>query len=131
MTNNASPPAITSSDLAAQIAKLSLDKKADHVLSIEVKDLTSITDHFVISSADTDVQVKAIADSIRRNTDHKPIRIEGYEQLNWVLLDYIDVIVHIFRTTERNYYNIEKLWADAPTTEYNDDDFITAQSSAD
>jgi ribosome-associated protein len=131
LTNNASPPAITSSDLAAQIAKLSLDKKADHVLSIEVKDLTSITDHFVISSADTDVQVKAIADSIRRNTDHKPIRIEGYEQLNWVLLDYIDVIVHIFRTTERNYYNIEKLWADAPTTEYNDDDFITAQSSAD
>jgi ribosome-associated protein len=131
LTNNASPPAITSSDLAAQIAKFSLDKKADHVLSIEVKDLTSITDHFVISSADTDVQVKAIADSIRRNTDHKPIRIEGYEQLNWVLLDYIDVIVHIFRTTERNYYNIEKLWADAPTTEYNDDDFITAQSSAD
>ncbi|MBT3478110.1 MAG: ribosome silencing factor [Candidatus Marinimicrobia bacterium] len=122
---------MTSSDLAAQIAQLSLDKKADHVLSIEVKDLTSITDHFVICSADTDVQVKAISDSIRRNTDHKPIRIEGYQQLNWVLLDYIDVIVHIFRTTERNYYNIEKLWADAPIIEYNDDDFITANPSAD
>ena len=107
MTNSSSSPPITSSNLAAQIAQLSLDKKADHVLSIEVKDLTSITDHFVICSADTDVQVKAISDSIRRNTDHKPIRIEGYQQLNWVLLDYIDVIVHIFRTTERNYYNIE------------------------
>lgn len=131
MTNSSSSPPITSSDLAAQIAQLSLDKKADHVLSIEVKDLTSITDHFVICSADTDVQVKAISDSIRRNTDHKPIRIEGYQQLNWVLLDYIDVIVHIFRTTERNYYNIEKLWADAPIIEYNDDDFITANPSAD
>jgi ribosome-associated protein len=131
LTNSSSSPPITSSDLAAQIAQLSLDKKADHVLSIEVKDLTSITDHFVICSADTDVQVKAISDSIRRNTDHKPIRIEGYQQLNWVLLDYIDVIVHIFRTTERNYYNIEKLWADAPIIEYNDDDFITANPSAD
>mgnify|MGYP003957323521 FL=1 len=131
MTNSSSSPPITSSDLAAQIAQLSLDKKADHVLSIEVKDLTSITDHFVICSADTDVQVKAISDSIRRNTDHKPIRIEGYQQLNWVLLDYIDVIVHIFRTTERTYYNIEKLWADAPIIEYNDDDFITANPSAD
>ena len=75
------------------------------------------------------IQVKAIADSIRKNTVHKPTRIEGYEQLNWVLLDYIDVIVHIFKTTERNYYNLEKLWADAPKTEYNDDHFTAANPS--
>ena len=72
--------------------------------------------------------MKGIADFIRKNTFHKPIRTEGYEQLNWVLLDYIDVIVHIFRTTERNYYQIEKLWADAPTIEYSDDDFTTVNS---
>ncbi|MBT7172636.1 MAG: RsfS/YbeB/iojap family protein, partial [Candidatus Marinimicrobia bacterium] len=70
-------------------------------------------------------------DTIRKSTDHKPIRIEGYEQLNWVLLDYIDVIVHIFKTTERNYYNIEKLWADAPIIEYNDEDFISIKSNSD
>ena len=123
MTNPSSNPAYTSGDLAVQIAQFALNKKADQVLSINVQGITSITDHFVICSADTDVQVKAITDGIRKNTMHKPTRIEGYQQLNWVLLDYIDIIVHIFKTTERNYYNIEKLWADAPKTEYNDDDF--------
>ena len=129
MTNPTSHPADTSGDLAAKIAQFALDKKADHVLSIDVKKLTSITDQFVICSADTNIQVKAIADGIRKNTAHKPTRIEGYEQLNWVLLDYIDVIVHIFKTTERNYYNLEKLWADAPKTEYNDDYFTAANPS--
>ena len=129
MTNPTSYPADTSGDLAAKIAQFALNKKADHVLSIDVKKLTSITDQFVICSADTNIQVKAITDGIRKNTVHKPTRIEGYEQLNWVLLDYIDVIVHIFKTTERNYYNLEKLWADAPKTEYNDDHFTAANPS--
>ena len=128
MTNASSVSVVTSSDLAEQIAQLSLDMKGDQILSLDVKKLTSITDYFIICSADTDIQVKGIADFIRKNTFHKPIRTEGYEQLNWVLLDYIDVIVHIFRTTERNYYEIEKLWADAPTTEYSDDDFTTVNS---
>ncbi len=130
MTNTSSAATVTSSDLAGQIAQLALDMKGDQILSLDVKNLTSITDYFIICSADTDIQVKAIADSVRKNTDHKPVRVEGYEQLNWVLLDYIDVIVHIFRTTERNYYQIEKLWADAPTTEYSDDDFSTVNSIA-
>ena len=131
MPSSSTPNAVTSSDLANEIAKFALDKKAENVISINVKKLASFTDQFVICSADTDIQVKAIADSIRRSTNHKPIRIEGYEQLNWVLLDYIDVIVHVFKTTERNYYNIEKLWSDAPKIEYNDEDFISIKSSTD
>ena len=130
MTKTSPAATVTSSELAAQIAQLSLDMKGDQILSLDVKKLTSITDYFIICSADTDIQVKGIADFIRKNTFHKPIRTEGYEQLNWVLLDYIDVIVHIFRTTERNYYEIEKLWADAPTTEYSDADFTTVNSIA-
>ena len=129
MTESLPASVAASSDLATQIAQFALDKKAEHILSIDVKKLTSITDYFVICSADTDIQVKAIADSIRKNTDHKPIRIEGYTQFNWVLLDYIDVIAHIFRTTERNYYNLERLWADAPTSEYTDDNYITTNSN--
>ena len=82
--------------------------------------MTSITDHFVICSAVTDIQVKAITDSIRKGTDSKPWRIEGYEQLNWVLLDYVDVVVHIFKSSEREYYQLERLWADAQLTEYSD-----------
>jgi len=113
---------VSSSQLAVNIAKFALDKKAENVVSLNVKNLTNITDEFVICSSDTNIQVKAIADSIRKNTDYKPVRIEGYEHLNWVLLDYIDVIVHVFKTSERNYYNIEKLWGDAPIREFIDED---------
>ncbi|MEC8839191.1 MAG: ribosome silencing factor [Candidatus Neomarinimicrobiota bacterium] len=102
------------------MANLALAKKAEDVISLKVAELTSISDYFVICSASTDVQVKAIADGIRKGTETKAWRIEGYEQLNWVLLDYIDVIVHVFRTSEREYYQIERLWADAKTIEYND-----------
>ena len=112
---------VSSSELAVNIAKFALDKKAENVVSLNVKNLTNITDEFVICSSDTNIQVKAIADSIRKNTDYKPVRIEGYEHLNWVLLDYIDVIVHVFKTSERNYYNIEKLWGDAPLREFVDE----------
>ena len=113
---------VSSSKLAENIAQFALDKKAKNVVSLNVKKLTNITDEFVICSSDTNIQVKAIADSIRKNTDHKPVRIEGYEHLNWVLLDYIDVIVHVFKTSERNYYNIEKLWGDASIREFSDED---------
>ncbi|MFL3027704.1 MAG: ribosome silencing factor [Candidatus Neomarinimicrobiota bacterium] len=102
------------------MANLALAKKAEDVIAIHVSELTSISDYFVICSASTDVQVKAIADGIRKGTETKAWRIEGYEQLNWVLLDYIDVIVHVFRTSERDYYQIERLWADAEIIKYND-----------
>ena len=125
MANVSKAKVVSSSNLAARIAQFALDKKAEKVVSLNVKDLTSIADEFVICSSDTNIQVKAIADSIRKSTDTKPIRVEGYEHLNWVLLDYIDVIVHIFKTAERNYYNIEKLWGDAPIREFNDEDCIS------
>jgi len=125
LANASKAKVVSSSNLAARIAQFALDKKAEKVVSLNVKDLTNITDEFVICSSDTNIQVKAIADSIRKSTDTKPIRVEGYEHLNWVLLDYIDVIVHIFKTAERNYYNIEKLWGDAPIREFNDEDCIS------
>jgi len=125
LANASKAKVVSSSNLAARIAEFALDKKAEKVVSLNVKDLTNITDEFVICSSDTNIQVKAIADSIRKSTDTKPIRVEGYEHLNWVLLDYIDVIVHIFKTAERNYYNIEKLWGDAPIREFNDEDCIS------
>jgi ribosome-associated protein len=107
--------------LANGIATLALEKQAENVISLDVRNITSMTDHFIFCSADTDVQVKAIADNIRKGTEHKPWRMEGYEQLNWVLLDYVDVVVHIFRTTEREYYNLESLWSDAPKQIFEDE----------
>ena len=102
------------------IIEKALEKKASDLIVLNVKSLTSITDYFLICSASTEPQIKAICDNIRKGTPHKPFHIEGYEKLSWVLLDYIDIIVHVFKTEERKYYNIEKLWADAPKKEYND-----------
>ena len=107
--------------LAETIADLALSKKAAKIQLIDVRGLTSITDFFLICSADTEVQVKAISDAIRRGTPAKPWRVEGYEHLRWILLDYIDVVAHIFTTSERNYYNLERLWADAPMKEILDE----------
>jgi ribosome-associated protein len=110
-----------SSELAELIGKLSLSKKAENVLVIDVRRFNSMTDYFLICSADTSIQVKAIADAIRKGTPSKPWRIEGYDVQQWILLDYVDVVVHIFKTSERNYYMLEKLWADAPRKEITDE----------
>lgn len=110
-----------SAALADRIGRLALTKQAEEILVLDVRRLTGITDYFVICSADTDIQVKAITDAIRRGTRTKPWHVEGYEQLTWVLLDYVDVVVHVFKTATRDYYRLERLWADAPRREIRDD----------
>ncbi len=110
-----------SSSLVETIGQLALSKKAENTLILDVREITSMTDYFVICSADTDIQVKAIADTIRRGTETKPWHAEGFEQLTWVLLDYVDVVVHIFQTSVRDFYQLERLWADAPKIELTDE----------
>lgn len=110
-----------SSELVELIGNLSLSKNAENVLAIDLRRFNSMTDYFIICSADTSIQVKAIADAIRKGTPSKPWRIEGYGVQQWILLDYVDVIVHIFKTSERNFYMLEKLWADAPRKEIIDE----------
>ncbi len=105
--------------LVDTIIECALEKKAEQLIVLDVNHLTSLTDYFIICSANTEPQIKAICDNIRKGTPHKPWHIEGYEKLSWVLLDYVDAIVHVFGTQQRGYYNIEKLWADAPKKEYN------------
>ncbi len=113
-------------ELLGIAGQLALSKKAENVQAIDVRELTSFTDYFIICSADTDIQVKAITDAVRKGTPNKPWKIEGYEQRYWVLLDYIDVVIHVFRTSEREYYSLEKLWADAPSWKITDEPEITS-----
>ncbi|MCX8031435.1 MAG: ribosome silencing factor [Thermodesulfovibrionales bacterium] len=99
------------------MAKASLDKKATDILILELKDLTFITDYYVICSASNVIQVKTIAENIENTLLQKGIRpygIEGLSFAHWVLMDYGDVIVHIFEEHTRSYYNLEKFWLDAP-----------------
>lgn len=113
---------------AKEIAEIILTKKGSNIKILNLIDLTSVADYFVICSADSDVQVKAIADEIDKNLSKRGIKCyhkEGERALNWVLLDYFDVVVHIFRTDVREYYNLEKLWGDAEVIEIKDNDTET------
>lgn len=110
--------------LAKNIALLAIEKKASDVTLIEIKELASFTDYFVICSADSETQVKAIADHVSEEMKKRDMPVwhsEGFESLNWVLLDFVDVVVHIFKRDIRSYYNIEKLWGDAKIEQINDE----------
>ena len=108
--------------LLEKILALAKEKKASDLITLDVRGLTSMTDFFVICHGDSEPHVKAIADNIRKRTPNKPQHIEGYENQNWILIDYFDVIVHVFKIDIRNYYNIEKLWADAPLNKFNNEE---------
>ena len=119
---------IESAQLADIIGKLTLTKKAENVLSIDVRKISSSADYFIICSAETGIQVSAIANAVRKGTPTKPWHIEGLNNQNWVLLDYIDVVLHVFKTETREFYSLEKLWADAPTVEIIDEPQKHSQS---
>ena len=112
-----------SKKLADKITGLIFNKKGYDVKIMDLRSLTSMSDFFVICTADSDTQVKAIADEVDRSLRDEGIRnwhIEGYKALSWVLIDYVDVVVHIFRKDYRDFYNLEKLWGDAGITEVSD-----------
>ena len=106
--------------LINKITDLILDKHGSEIKIINVSKLTSLTDYFIICSSDSNPKTKAlinhIIDNIKNEFDLKPLNSEGIENLNWVLLDYINIVVNIFSPEKRNYYNIEKLWGDAEIT---------------
>lgn len=100
-------------------------KKAERILILDVSQLLVITDFFLICSGNTERQVKTIADEIQRKLVEihgvKPARREGERDSRWVVLDYIDFVVHVFHREDRDYYDLERLWADAPVVPYEED----------
>ena len=102
---------------AVEIAELANAKKAIDTVVIQLKDLSTIADYFVICSGENQAQIKAIVESIESYFSKKKIFPRGREGLNssrWVLLDYGDIVVHVFDKETREYYNLEKFWMDAP-----------------
>ena len=113
------------------IASAMLEKKGKNVCSLDLKKIgTAITDWFVICNADSTTQVAAIADNIEERMiekcGRKVVRAQGKENGFWVILDYLNVVVHIFQTEYRNFYRLEDLWADAARKDYNDDSQVHA-----
>ena len=105
----------------AEVAARAADEKlATDVVVLDVSDQLVITDCFVIASAPNERQVNAIVDNVEeklRLAGHKPVRREGTREGRWVLLDYVDVVIHIQHSDERNFYALERLWKDCPQVE--------------
>jgi len=115
---------LKSKDLAIQAAEAALEKKALDVTVLDLSGLTVIADYFVICSGESTTQVKAVAEFLEQEFAKKRIRplgIEGAAHSHWILLDYGDVIIHVFEKKTRAYYNLEKLWMDAKVVEINED----------
>jgi ribosome-associated protein len=103
--------------LALAIAKAGLDKKAEDVLLLDVRGLTSYADYFVVMTADSDRQAGAIADHVEeqmKKAGVTKVGVEGYEGGRWILVDYGDVVAHVMNREAREFYDLEGLWADAP-----------------
>ncbi|MBQ8194425.1 MAG: ribosome silencing factor [Oscillospiraceae bacterium] len=107
-----------------EVAVKALDsKKAKDIKVLKVDDLTILANYFVIASATSTTQVKALADEVEYQLGErgvKPKSIEGYQSKTWICLDYIDVIVHVFLESERDFYQLEHLWADGTPVDISD-----------
>ncbi|MFN2587330.1 MAG: ribosome silencing factor [Actinomycetota bacterium] len=110
--------------LVVEAAEAAAAKKAERIAILDVSKQLVITDYFVICSGNTQRQVRTIADEVQRRLqeDHglKPFRREGEREARWVLLDYVDFVVHVFHTDDRDYYDLERLWSDAPVVPFED-----------
>ncbi|GAA1863593.1 ribosome silencing factor [Asanoa iriomotensis] len=118
-------------ELALAAAQAAADKKAQDIVIIDVADQLVITDAFLIASAPNERQVTAIVDAIEERLINlpekaKPVRREGERAGRWVLLDYVDLVVHVQHTEEREFYALDRLWKDCPTIPFVDRDLVPA-----
>ncbi|MBN1466741.1 ribosome silencing factor [candidate division KSB1 bacterium] len=112
-------------ELAYKIADLILEKKGENIIIQDLREITSMADFFVLCSVDVEVQAKAIMEHIKDQLLYqsiKPWHTEGNERSTWILLDFVDVVVHIFKRESRSFYGLEQLWGDAKTIEIKEKD---------
>ncbi len=108
-------------EAVGRAAELALELKAHDVVALDLASISGATDYFLLASGRSDVQVKAIADNIVEKLKREGIRaehIEGLQGGRWVLIDYIDFVVHVFHEEARDFYQLEVLWGDAPRLEF-------------
>lgn len=109
---------LDSQELLNEIVRYAADKKAGEVVELDLRDVLGYTDWFLICSGNTERQTKAIHDGIlegcKREHGTLPRRVEGFSKGDWILMDYLDVVVHIFTPATREYYRLEQLWGEVP-----------------
>jgi ribosome-associated protein len=113
----------TPTELVEIAAAAASEKKAQHIVIMEMHKVLPVTDYFLVASGASTVQVQAIAEAIEEKVEAAGLKIlhkEGYREARWVLLDYGVFVAHLFVNEERQFYNLEQLWSSAPTREYED-----------
>ncbi|KRL03211.1 ribosome silencing factor [Liquorilactobacillus capillatus] len=111
---------MNSKDILKVVVEAADSKKAEDIVALDVQKISYVADYFVIMQADSERQVKAIADAIEEKATENKIsikQVEGKNSGTWILIDLADVIVHVFKTETRHFYNLEKLWSEAPFVE--------------
>ena len=112
------PDTLAPEALANRIAEIASDRKATDIRILDLRGIVSYTDYFVICSGNTERQTKAIHDAIHEQLKKEhgllPRRVEGLAEARWILMDYLDVIVHVFTPETREFYRLEQLWGEAP-----------------
>ncbi len=109
--------------LASLAARAASSKQGEAIVVLDVRDLITITDYFVIASGTSDRQVKTIADEVVKSLKEqgtRPVRREGEAAAGWILLDYVDFVVHVFSQEQRDYYRLDNLWTDAPVLDWDE-----------
>ena len=108
--------------LAVAAADEAVDRKGQDIVLLDLRALTSATDWFLLATGESDVQVRSIAarieERLREAHDVRPWHVEGLQHGRWVLLDYVDFVVHVFHRETRDYYQLDRLWADAPSESF-------------
>ncbi len=108
---------MTALERAKQVADILDSKKGEEIKILHIGDLTTIGDYFVVATGNSTTQVRALADAVDEKLSAEglePRRVEGYQSCQWILMDYSDVIVHVFLREAREFYALERLWSDAP-----------------
>ena len=103
-------------EMIKTIVKALDSKRAEDIQVLEIRDLTVIADYFIIANGTSTTQTKALADEVEFKLNEQgvtPERVEGYQGTNWIILDYGDIVVHVFYKETRSFYNLERLWKDA------------------
>ncbi len=111
---------MTSNEVLKHVVRILDSKKAEELTAIKIKDLTILAEYFVIAGGNSNTQVRAMADEVEYQLAQmglKPHKVEGYQSANWIVLDYLDVVVHIFQTQTREFYSLERLWSDGETVD--------------
>lgn len=119
-----STPTYTADQTLEHCSEWLLDRKGEDIVVLDLRNIAEFTDYFMICTGSSDVQARALADAViegMKEAGQRPLHVEGYDSRRWILIDFVDVVIHVLQPEERGFYTLERLWGDAPTRHVTDE----------